>query len=1169
MKIQKTIKWAAAIAAVCLAAYSASATCIVSTNGNMVGVNFVANDNPANAETGDAIPGGVQNGFVDSLATNEVTGVFPQPHWNNLGRYGDNVSLMDSNGCDSGISISWYSWGMWHSASYTGFGGDTTAIYPQPPNTPNLKLMDGYLESGWNQHSIAPVLLNQPIPPGTVLTNSTMGVLSAPIILLKGIDTFLLAQGGGTYSIVIYTGTGNAPTESRHSEIWLEKVTLNSSPPDAITEGATNSTQYYCLYNTMFDGSSFTTPPATATNNQQAADFNCVVFDGLTDDQVLIRGQDISGGPGTCFAGIQITARGLHVAPILASPAFSPANTVYAGSPVTVSASVVAGTPPIYFQWQTDGGSGGALTNIPGQTASTLNVTPADIGYQYAIQYCCIGSNAFGIGISPTNTLTVNQQSAPILTADMGGTTPGAAAVGYNTNVYGFIGGNVQFHAEFNAGTFPITNQWLLKPDSGGGYAPIVGATGWYWTVTNVLSAKAGLYELAATNVVGSNYSSWAHLTALADPAAPGSTGVTNMYANDVMTNHPWAYWKFEETNDTFFSSMQAYDYSGHNFDATYGNSTDGSMSTGCKDGFETLPDLGPNSLPGNPWAGFPTNNMCAKPSPNHANGYLYLPPLNLYTNAVTFTMWIKPNVATLPKSTGLLMNRNGFDAAGIGFGTTVNAGSTPCLAYTWNNNSSATYGWNSGLFPVAGIWNFVACTITPSNTVMYLYNASSGGTNLYRAVNNVTNAAEAFNGGTTWLASDNWNNGNNFNGWIDEVAIFTNSLGENLIHDLFLKALGLTNGIPPTFYQQPTNTAVFQGQTLQLSALASGIPTPATNSQYQWQHPSGTTWANLATTTGRLTTNATLYWQYFNGSVPSFRAMAFNSSGTNYSLGATVAYVPCPTNEGLWTVNFCVPSTANTGPGTPYVGPGVLAPYNTTAYWNTLSGLNMQNITGLLDDGITPSGIKVSATNGNLYTFCSGVPCNNLLLDQYCQLHDTNNGVNFFFTQVPKGIYNMALYGCTASYANRGVGFTVITNGVSAGTQWVTNNTENAQDLFFTPYDNTVVFTNLLVVNGKLQVNAAIALSTPAYTNGSSTEADFNGAQLQLVTAGPDFWSCYNKGTNVVLTWGGGGLQQSTNLTPGVGLGWVTNTAVSPYTFAPTGAVRFFRIVNGAAHWP
>ena len=316
------------------------------------------------------------------------------------------------------------------------------------------------------------------------------------------------------------------------------------------------------------------------------------------------------------------------------------------------------------------------------------------------------------------------------------------------------------------------------------------------------------------------------------------------------------------------------------------------------------------------------------------------------------------------------------------------------------------------------------------------------------------------------------------------------------------------------------------------------------------------------------MTTNATFYWQYFNGAFTNYRCIAINGTGKATSSVAQVTFVPSPTNAGLWTMNFCVPSTANGGPGTPYVGPGVLASTNTTAYWNPLSGVNMQNTTGLLDDGVAPSGVKVSATNGNLYTFSSGAPCNNLLLDQYCQIMDTNNGVNFFFTQVPRGIYNLALYGCTASYANRGIGFTVITNGVIAGaTQWVTNNLWNAQDLFFTPYDNTVVFTNLLVVNGKLQVNASIALAVPAFTN--SAEADFNGAQLQLVTAGPDFWNCYNKGTNVVLKWGGGGLQQSTNLTPGVGSGWVTNTAVSPYTFAPTGAVRFFRVVNGAPHWP
>ena len=176
-----------------------------------------------------------------------------------------------------------------------------------------------------------------------------------------------------------------------------------------------------------------------------------------------------------------------------------------------------------------------------------------------------------------------------------------------------------------------------------------------------------------------------------------------------------------------------------------------------------------------------------------------------------------------------------------------------------------------------------------------------------------------------------------------------------------------------------------------------------------------------------------------FRRALTSFRAIAKNSSGTATSTVPTVTYVPVANwNQGVWTVNFCVPSAVNTGTNTPYVGLGVLG---TNTYWNALSGSQMENTPiSLRDDGVTPSGVKVSTTNSSLGTFSSGVPCNNVLLDQYCQNCDTNNGLNFFFTQVPKGIYNVALYGCTASYADRGIGFTVITNGVSAGTQWVTN---------------------------------------------------------------------------------------------------------------------------------
>ena len=172
----------------------------------------------------------------------------------------------------------------------------------------------------------------------------------------------------------------------------------------------------------------------------------------------------------------------------------------------------------------------------------------------------------------------------------------------------------------------PITNQWLVKLDSGGGYAPVAGVGNNPWTCTNVSSSSAGYYKLSATNSVGSSNSTPAHLTALAVPAALATTGYTNMYAYCVMTNNPWAYWKFEETNDTLTNSMQAYDYSGNNFDATYANS-DGTAGSGCLDGGENISlngQYGPNPndyLNGYP--GIPANNGCEGNFYSDNNGYL------------------------------------------------------------------------------------------------------------------------------------------------------------------------------------------------------------------------------------------------------------------------------------------------------------------------------------------------------------------------------------------------------------------------------------------------------------------------------------------------------------------------------------------------------------------
>ena len=391
---------------------------------------------------------------------------------------------------------------------------------------------------------------------------------------------------------------------------------------------------------------------------------------------------------------------------------------------------------------------------------------------------------------------------------------------------------------------------------------------------------------------------------------------------------------------------MQAYDYSGNNFDATYANS-DGTANSGCLDGGENISLNGQNGPNPNDhlngYPGFPANNGCEGPYFYGANnGYLYAPPLNLNTNTVTFTMWIHPNEPTgiITPNTGLLMWRNGYDAAGVGFSSSVNAIQTASLGYTWNNNNSTTYSWNSGLFPLTQIWSFVAYVISPQNTTIYLYYVANGTTNLLKAVSNIPNSPEAFGGGTTWIGGDNWDNTRTLNGCIDEVAVFTNSMSETQIQTLFLCGLGLTNGVAPSITASPVNTALFMGQTLQLSAAAGGIPNPS----FQWQYLNGTVWTGLAgnPTIGlAATTNSTLYWTNFAGQITYVRALATNSYGIAPSAQAQVTVYPVANwNKGLWTVNFAVPSYGNSGPGTQYVGRAILETSNYLA-WNSSAVTN------------------------------------------------------------------------------------------------------------------------------------------------------------------------------------------------------------------------------------
>jgi hypothetical protein len=105
--------------------------------------------------------------------------------------------------------------------------------------------------------------------------------------------------------------------------------------------------------------------------------------------------------------------------PIPNAPGVSPASVsvgTTAGTVVTFSGSS-AGASPIGYQWRTDGGTGGALTNIPGATGTNLIVqTTGSATGTY--RYDFVAANSFGTNTSQDVVIAI------ISMADIGASAP-------------------------------------------------------------------------------------------------------------------------------------------------------------------------------------------------------------------------------------------------------------------------------------------------------------------------------------------------------------------------------------------------------------------------------------------------------------------------------------------------------------------------------------------------------------------------------------------------------------------------------------------------------------------------------------------------------------------------------------------------------------------------
>ncbi len=389
--------------------------------------------------------------------------------------------------------------------------------------------------------------------------------------------------------------------------------------------------------------------------------------------------------------------------------------------------------------------------------------------------------------------------------------------------------------------------------------------------VANVGAADAGSYHLVITNSENGGVSLNAATSAVVTLSLV-SAPPANSFAAVALTAEYGvvAFWPLNETNDPSTGTAEAYDIV-RAFNGYYGTNADNG-------GGNAMDALAPAAGPQPPGCtGFPAGNgALGSVQGSLTNTFVTTratPTFPMNNTNVTLVGWIYPNLGAENAATGLAVMRAGTAGAtrtdGLAYGTSDQ------LSYIWDNNSSATWGFGSGLTIPGSVWSMLALVITPSNSVMYV--GSAGG--LSSATQSIVNSNEPWGGGLV-IGGDPGNSPTlrSFGGQISSVVMFSNSLSATQIGTLYAAGLAQDN-LPPVITGQPSSTAVYARQNAQFTATATGIG-PLT---YQWQANTGTSWVNLQNGNGisGATTNTLVISNATAGNAASYQVIVSDFLGS------------------------------------------------------------------------------------------------------------------------------------------------------------------------------------------------------------------------------------------------------------------------------------------------
>lgn len=163
------------------------------------------------------------------------------------------------------------------------------------------------------------------------------------------------------------------------------------------------------------------------------------------------------------------------------------------------------------------------------------------------------------------------------------------------------------------------------------------------------------------------------------------------------------------------------------------------------------------------------------------SDDYVLVPALNLDSNTVTISAWIKRNGTQTSTFTGIVFSRDSNTIAGLCFGKGPGGWGdiNHELAYTWNNEE-ASWDWHSGLIVPDSNWVFVAVVVEPNKARLYMGQDGS----VSSATNTINHEIEEFDG-ATWIGSDDPAWSRHFKGVIDDVRIYNRALSQTEIEKL------------------------------------------------------------------------------------------------------------------------------------------------------------------------------------------------------------------------------------------------------------------------------------------------------------------------------------------------------------------------------------------------